>query len=186
MGIDPVRPGIAYRTDKDLRSLFTTFPRADDGSKAEFPNLLADTIQPTIDLGEASNVTTPALAAERINVSVAAPGQQTPFITVPVTERWILWRAVVIHGDVGINQALTIFLAQPGLGWGGAAIAIKTTEVVPVARHVVAERPHIMQPAAVVVAAMDQVPAAGALNLDVVITRFSLDAILPTQVTMGF
>ena len=175
-----------YKFTKDLRNLFTTFPRADDGSEITLPDEMLGTVQPVLDLGEASNVTTPALVAERINVSVAAPGQQTPFITVPVTERWILWRAVGLHGDVGINQLLTIFLAQPGPGWGGAAIAIQTTADVPVATHVVAERPHIMQPAAVVVAAIGAVPAAGALNLDVVITRFSLDAILPTQVTMGF
>ena len=186
MGVDPVRPGIAYRTDKDLRSLFTTFPRADDGSKAEFPNLLADTIQPVIDLGETSTIGVTSLVLERLRSTAVAPATATPTIIVPPAERWIIWRMRGIHSDTGVTHKLTMFLLQPGPGWAGISVPIQTTTLADNETHVVAEGPWVIGPLGQVITAIAAALTVGSITQDLVITRFQLADVLPATFTMGF
>lgn len=43
---------MSYRQNRDLRTLFGLLPRADDGAEIKLPELVLDTIQPIVDLGQ--------------------------------------------------------------------------------------------------------------------------------------
>ncbi len=173
-----------YRTDKDLRELFDQFPRADDGSEATLPNIIPETIQPVVDLGDVTqSVGYANMVIEHIQVFALSPAAQTPAITTPLDERWIVWRAVIEHSDV-VNRAVTIGLQQLGLG---AAYAVMDTGLASAAfhRHVL-NRSYVMHPNAAIIGTADAALTAGALILDIIFTRFALTDVLPAQTTLGF
>lgn len=181
MGVDPTRPGIAYRTDKDLRSLFTTFPRADDGSKAEVPNLMADTIQPVVDIGSAGAFAFAALVALRINATGVAPAQNTAFTTVPAGRNWIVWRSIAFHTDVVAHQ---MWLGvDPGFGtFHAVSSSISATNFT----QLVKERPVVIKAGGSIAAFLDGALTAGLLNIDIIYSDFADSDVLPSEVTMGF
>lgn len=184
MGVDPVREGIAYRTDKNLQSLFGQFPRADDGSKAEFPNLIADTIQPVIDLTPLVDPgAVGAIVLETIFTFAVAPAANTPNIVTPPTERWVLWRVAVTHSDAA-GHFLTAVIQQPGVGAAFAAVGSDAESVAPNGNWVM-NRPLIMQPNAIIAGQTNVAVAAGQISIHVLISRFTLAQEIP-QLQIGF
>ena len=183
MGVDPIGPGKAYRTDKDLRSLFGTFPRADDGSKAELPNLIGDTIVPVVNLGDPVQLLINSLALERIEVVGNSPASQTVVLFVPVTERWLVWRIVVTHTDP-VSKFINATLQQPGIG--SLPLALGDSISIPVGGNWAHRNvPLIAQPAAQFVGKATLPLTAGQIFCGVLITRFGLTDTIP-QTVLGF
>jgi hypothetical protein len=164
---------MSYNTDKDLRGqLFETFERADDGSPISLPHHIPDTIQPIIDLQNASALLN-TLTVERDQAVTAFPTQTSGNLVVPANERWLIWRLVGFCSDPAPR------ICHIRLEGGGAQLAVTDGLALPVNVPVVARGPFIANPTEVMDCFADAVLAAGSLSIDAVFTRFQLGETIP-------
>lgn len=176
--------GTAYRTNKDLRAtLFSSFPRSDDGSDAKLPDLILDTIQPVINLAEPEALAINATQLERVQTTVVAIGSTVATVVAPANERWLIWYCSAVHTDL-VNHWINILFQQPAIA--GAPIARTDSINLPAGANATYTRPTILQPTGSISAKI-LVPGltAGQLSIDCLITRYSLTDQLP-QVEIGF
>ncbi len=179
MAVKPTPPGTAYRTNKDLAAtLFSSFPRADDGSQAELPDKIADTIVPTINLADPLTLSINSLVIERIQLVALAPAGITGFIVVPANERWIVWRVICGHSDL-INHIIF-----GGLSAGGVTLAIGKSESLAANEQWYARGPFVANPTQSFAGQVFPALGAGAVSIDVVLTRFSLTDQIPQTETI--
>lgn len=184
MATKPTPPGTAYRTSKDLRSLFTTFPRADDGSEAEMPDKIADTIVPIIDLGAQASFDIRPLQVFQGVFSAVAPAQTVTSTAVPVGRRWVVWRMQASFDDTTDHQ-LWLGVKPAGILIHWAVMSSRLVTKFEIQNR---SEPIVLSAGASIQALMDGplVLGGSALSLAFLFSDFADSDVIPSQVTMGF
>ncbi len=168
---------MSYNTDKDLRRLFTTFPRRDDGSEIVLPHHFPDSIQPVVDLQEAS-ARLNGLTVEVVQALANSPASESGNIVIPNEERWLIWRVAGGHSN-SVSRWVQMFLSQDSV-----FIPVNTGHNLPSNISDVAFGPLVGQPGSELKTILDAALAAGSVFCRAVITRFALDETLPQTQTI--